>query len=303
MTENEKNGATADVEATPEAPATPSEREALEAAVAEGIAEEDAAESAAEAAGAPTPEERGERIGEALGAAETRATDGNATEVGQAADRKTHRGVIIAVVAFAVLLIGAGIAYSVLAPSAEREVSGGNVVNVAEAPTDDTSPNGNGANAAEGDATDGTNGTDAQDAAAPEFTMTNAEGDTLTLADFRGKPVLLNFWASWCGPCKSEMPAIQAAYEQYGDQVQFVIVNMTGMGGETEAAASALIAQEGYTFPVYFDVDNSAAMAFGVTSIPQTYLVDADGNIIAGVRGAMTEAVLEEGMQILLGQQ
>ena len=209
-----------------------------------------------------------------------------ATPEGRQADRKAHRGIIIAAVAFAVLLIGAGIAYNLLAGDEKPSISGGDVVTTTEVPTDDTSANGNGANAAEGD---GSGASDSENAtAAPEFTMTDTEGQTLTLADFRGKPVLLNFWASWCGPCASEMPAIQAAYEQYG---------------ETETSALSLIQQNNYTFPVYFDVDSSAAVAFGVTSIPQTYLIDAEGNIIGGLRGAMSESVLDEGIQMLLSHQ
>lgn len=248
-----------------------------------------------------THEERGERIGEALAAAEQEETRAAATPEGQQADRRAHRGIIIAAVAFAVLLIGAGIAYNVLAGDEKPSISGRDVVTTTEVPTDDTSANGNGANVAEGDgsgASDSANAT-----AAPEFTMADTEGQTLTLADFRGKPVLLNFWASWCGPCASEMPAIQSAYEQYGDQIQFVAVNMTGMGGETETSALSLIQQNNYTFPVYFDVDSSAAVAFGVTSIPQTYLIDAEGNIIGGLRGAMSDNVLAEGIQMLLGNE
>ena len=248
-----------------------------------------------------THEERGERIGEALAAAEQEETRAAATPEGQQADRRAHRGIIIAAVAFAVLLIGAGIAYNVLAGDEKPSISGRDVVTTTEVPTDDTSTTGNGANAAEGDgsgASDSANAT-----AAPEFTMADTEGQTLTLADFRGKPVLLNFWASWCGPCASEMPAIQSAYEQYGDQIQFVAVNMTGMGGETETSALSLIQQNNYTFPVYFDVDSSAAVAFGVTSIPQTYLIDAEGNIIGGLRGAMSDNVLAEGIQMLLGSE
>ena len=248
-----------------------------------------------------THEERGERIGEALAAAEQEETRAAATPEGQQADRRAPRVIIIAAVAFAVLLIGAGIAYNVLAGDEKPSISGRDVVTTTEVPTDDTSANGNGANAAEGDgsgASDSANAT-----AAPEFTMTDTEGQTLTLADFRGKPVLLNFWSSWCGACASEMPAIQSAYEQYGDQIQFVAVNMTGMGGETETSALSLIQQNNYTFPVYFDVDSSAAVAFGVTSIPQTYLIDAEGNIIGGLRGAMSDNVLAEGIQMLLGNE
>lgn len=243
---------------------------------------------------AETPAERGERIGAALEAeAAARAAEA-ATPAGEAQDRKAHRGIVIAAVAFAVLLIGAGIAYSMLAPAAEDEsieVTGTDAVHSTEGPAENNSDTGDG------------NGDNAATTPAPDFTMTTSEGKTLHLSDFKGRPVLLNFWASWCGPCASEMPAIQAAYEQYGDQIQFVAVNMTGMGGETETSALSLIQQNNYTFPVYFDVDSSAAVAFGVTSIPQTYLIDAEGNIIGGLRGAMSESVLDEGIQMLLSHQ
>ncbi len=129
--------------------------------------------------------------------------------------------------------------------------------------------------------------------------MTDAEGATVRLSDFKGRPVLLNFWASWCGPCKSEMPAIQEAWKQSGDEVAFVIVNMTGMDGESEEAARAFLTDNGYDFPCYFDKANSAAAAFGVSSIPQTYLINAEGNIIGGYMGAMDDAVLAEGLRML----
>lgn len=99
--------------------------------------------------------------------------------------------------------------------------------------------------------------------------------------------MLLNFWASWCGPCASEMPDIQSAWEEHGNDVEFVIVNMTDMNGETEQSAKAFLAENNYTFPCYFDANNSAATAFGVSSIPQTYLINAEGNIIGAYMGAM----------------
>lgn len=231
-----------------------------------------------------TPEERGEAIGERLAALQAEESAAAATPEGQKADRKKHVGVIVAVVLFAVLLIGAGIAYAVLAPNANQAAVQG--PDPAAQSTADT-------NAAAED----TNDVDAE--TAPDFTMTDAEGNTLTLADFRGKPVLLNFWASWCGPCTSEMPVIQEGYERAGDQVQFVIVNMTGMSGETQAAATQFLDEGGYTFPAYFDVDSSAATAFGVMSIPQSYLINADGEIIGSFMGSMSETVMDEGLAML----
>ena len=238
---------------------------------------------------AMTPEERGVQIGAALDAAAQREAAEAATPAGQARDRKTHRGVIIAAVAFAVLLVGAGIAYNVLAPKADQavEIGGTDVVHSTEGPAEGAADTGEG------------NGANGITTPAPDFSMTDAEGATVRLSDFKGRPVLLNFWASWCGPCKSEMPAIQEAWKQSGDEVAFVIVNMTGMDGESEEAARAFLTGNGYDFPCYFDKANSAAAAFGVSSIPQTYLINAEGNIIGGYMGAMDDAVLAEGLRML----
>ena len=264
-----------------------------------------------------TPEQRGERIGEQLAAMERQQAANPAAVAAQ--DKKKHTGLIVAVVLFAVLLVGAGVAYSALAPAAEQD----RITQTPAAANDSREEAEDDASAAAPDASSGdssNNGTDstssdaisndgntdnadgsanANDNAAPDFTMTNAEGKVLSLEDFKGKPVLLNFWASWCGPCASEMPDIQKAYEKYGDQIEFVIVNMTGMSGETEQSASAFIQENGYTFPVYFDQNNSAATAFAVYSIPQTYLIDPQGSIIGAAMGAMDEATIEEGIGLL----
>lgn len=248
--------------------------------------------TSAETAASATPaaaEQRGEAIGEHLAALEAEEKAAAATPEGEKADRKKHVGVIVAAVVFAVLLIGAGVAYSALAPAADNkqiEVTGTDAVQETEVDAADDTGDGNGTNAAT--------------TPAPDFTMTDADGATLTLADFKGKPVLLNFWASWCGPCQSEMPDIQTAWKEHGTDVEFVIVNMTGMNGETEQSAKAFLADVGYTFPCYFDANNSAATAFGVSSIPQTYLIDAEGNILGGYMGAMTSSIIDEGIQMLL---
>ena len=127
---------------------------------------------------------------------------------------------------------------------------------------------------------------------APDFTVTDADGRSVKLSDFAGKPVVLNFWASWCGPCKSEMPAFEAAYLEQGAEVQFVMVNLTG-NSETVETASSFIAGAGYTFPVFFDTAGEGAAAYRVSSIPATYFIDSDGNIVASHVGAMNSATLE----------
>lgn len=249
--------------------------------------------TSAETAASATPaaaEQRGEAIGEHLAALEAEEKAAAATPEGEKADRKKHVGVIVAAVVFAVLLIGAGVAYSALAPAADNkqiEVTGTDAVQETEVDAADDTGDGNGTNAAT--------------TPAPDFTMTDADGATLTLADFKGKPVLLNFWASWCGPCQSEMPDIQTAWKEHGTDVEFVIVNMTGMNGETEQSAKAFLADAGYTFPCYFDANNSAATAFGVSSIPQTYLINAEGNIIGAYMGAMDASVIAQGIDMLTG--
>lgn len=133
---------------------------------------------------------------------------------------------------------------------------------------------------------------------APEFTAYDADGNPAKLSDYLGKPLVLNFWASWCGPCKSEMPEFQAAYEELGDDVQFLMVNAT-TGRETQADAQALLDQEGYTFPVLFDTDGSAAMTYGIYSLPTTYFIDAEGNLVAGARGAISGETLQKGIDMI----
>ena len=137
--------------------------------------------------------------------------------------------------------------------------------------------------------------------AAPDFTAIDSDGNSVALSDFKGKPVIINFWASWCTSCQSGMPDFDTAFQLYGEEIQFMMVNMTDGNRETVESAKACIADAGYAFPLFFDTEYSAAMAYNVTSIPATYLVNADGNLVAYGIGPLDLSALESGIGMLSG--
>ena len=133
---------------------------------------------------------------------------------------------------------------------------------------------------------------------APDFTVTDADGNNVKLSDFNGKPVVLNFWATWCYYCKVEMPDFNEAYKEYPD-VQFLMVNATGTRGETVESAKAFIEQENYEFPIFFDTQHDALRTYGVSSYPQTIFIDKDGNIVSRRVGMLTKDVLEQNIEMI----
>ena len=127
---------------------------------------------------------------------------------------------------------------------------------------------------------------------APDFTVYDAEGNPVNLSDFSGKPVVINFWATWCGFCVKEMPAFEKAAQEYGDEVVFMMINVTDGQSETKESAMEFIEENGYTFPVYYDTDLSATNVYGAYSLPATGFISSEGIFIGGQMGAMSEETL-----------
>lgn len=136
---------------------------------------------------------------------------------------------------------------------------------------------------------------------APDFQMETADGTTVTLLEtLDGRPAVINFWASTCGPCKTEMPDFQTAFTSYGGDIQFLMVNVgDAMSGETREKAETYLEEEGYTFPVYYDVEYSGVTAYGLRGFPSTFFLDEDGNVAAYASGMLTQSMLADGLAMI----
>ncbi|MFJ7917842.1 MULTISPECIES: redoxin domain-containing protein [unclassified Lysinibacillus] len=137
----------------------------------------------------------------------------------------------------------------------------------------------------------------------PDFTLTSLDGKNVTLSELRGKKVVLNFWATWCPPCKAEMPHMQNYYEQYAkkDNVEIIAVNLTSEERDVTADAkidSVMTFRDSFdlTFPILLDQDpkNSIGIAYQILTIPTTYFIDSNGYIQRAIKGPMNVEMLKK---------
>lgn len=127
---------------------------------------------------------------------------------------------------------------------------------------------------------------------APDFELEALSGETVKLSDLEGKKVILNFWATWCPPCKEEMPAMEEFYQKAGDDVEILAVNI-----DTKYDVKGFADKMGLTFPILLDKNNSVSSTYSVMTIPTTYFINEKGIITNKYLTAMTEEIMEKYIQ------
>ena len=115
-----------------------------------------------------------------------------------------------------------------------------------------------------------------------------------------GKPLVVNFWATWCPHCIDEMPDFQKLYEKYGDRISFCMLDAVGTRNETLARGASYVREEGFTFPVYYDLDGDAVDTYRVTSYPSTVIFDANGELWSYYIGRIDTATVDAELADLL---
>lgn len=131
-----------------------------------------------------------------------------------------------------------------------------------------------------------------------DFTLKDQYGNTHTLSDYKGKTVFLNFWATWCSPCRAEMPDIQKLYEEFQQEEEDIVilgVAAPNLGREkSEEGIKGFLEENGYTYPVLMDTEAEAFQAYGINSFPTTFMIDKDGNVFGYIPGQLSEETMRD---------
>jgi len=137
---------------------------------------------------------------------------------------------------------------------------------------------------------------------APEFTLSTLDGSSVALADLRGQAVLVNIWASWCLPCRAEMPDMQTVYEEYASQ-GFTILAVNATDQDSRSNAAEFAAEYNLTFPILLDLDGQVGRLYQVSALPSSFFILPDGTIQEVVIGGpMAEALLRTRIENLLAE-
>ena len=136
---------------------------------------------------------------------------------------------------------------------------------------------------------------------APDFTMQDSDGKEVKLSEFKGKPVVLNFWTSWCSFCKEEMPYFETAYKEHGQDVQFIMLNVA-KSERTEGEGQKYIQSSNYTFPVFYENEGKVMNLYGLRGFPATIFIDKNGNIAERNIGIITQDKLNEKIKALIAE-
>ncbi len=118
---------------------------------------------------------------------------------------------------------------------------------------------------------------------APDFTLTNIAGEPVSLSQYRGQVVILNFWATWCPPCREEMPSMETLYRKYKDQGLVILAVSVDENGES--AVKKFLQQTPYTFPILLDSENVSQHIYGVFRFPESFIIDRNGVIVEKIIG------------------
>ena len=193
-----------------------------------------------------------------------------------------HVKTLLIAVPFIALLVVALLMYDAL----HQEHAPDNMVALTEAPVD----------AAPDPASDGPTEAETREII-PDFTLLDADGNTRQISEFFDKPIILNFWATWCPACVRETAYFETLYQEQGDHIHIMKINLLDGQRETLAGVESFMYENGYTFPLYFDV--SGAAAFGVRGIPITYFIEAGGHPVAMAQGPLNAETLRQGLEMI----